>query len=44
MNSEDLVEFLIETVRLNNRWEISYLDIKKAITPTDQSKSDDLNQ
>lgn len=44
MNSEDLLEFLIETVRLNNHWEISYQESKKAITPTDQSKSDDLNQ
>ncbi|HEL0610868.1 TPA: hypothetical protein TVE67_001202 [Streptococcus equi subsp. zooepidemicus] len=44
MSSEDLLEFLIETVRLNNHWEISYQDSKKAITTTDQSKSDDLNQ
>lgn len=32
MGSKDLLKFLIETVRLNNRWEISYEESKKAIT------------
>ena len=32
MSAEDTLAFLIETVRLNNHWEISYEEYKKAIT------------
>lgn len=32
MSAEETLAFLIETVRLNNHWEISYEEYKKAIT------------
>ena len=43
MNYEDLLIFIVETIRLNNQWSISYEECKKTITEnsTDQSENGD---
>ena len=43
MNYEDLLIFIVETIRLNNQWSISYEECKKSISENsnDQSENGD---